>query len=264
MGPRQNCHAAAADAGVITVLLLCIFSACAQGHIVTTLAGSGSNTSVDGTGTGASFWDPVYLAVDASGNVIVSNDNFIRKVSPGGVVSTLAGSGLYAFTDGTGAGASFRAPNGVAFDASGNVIVADTSNHRIRKVTPGGVVSTFAGSGSGAFADGPGTSASFSGPYGIAIDAGGSLFVSDNANHRIRFVTPGGMVSTLAGSGVGTFADGTGTNAAFRNPRGVAIDPDGNLIVADTLNNRIRKVTVGGLVSTLAGPATFTYPSGVS
>jgi sugar lactone lactonase YvrE len=225
------------------------------GGVVTTLAGSGSPAFADGTGTRASFFNSYGMAVDVSGNLVVADNGNarIRKMTPGGVVSTLAGSGSIAFADGTGAGASFAGPCGVALDAVGNAFVGDTNNHRIRKVTPGGVVSTLAGSGSVAFADGTGAGASFYSPMHVAIDISGNVIVADMGNHRIRKVTPGGVVSTLAGSGTGSFFDGAGIDASFNNPRGVAIDLNGNILVADWDNSRIRRILPGGAVSTLAG-----------
>jgi len=173
-----------------------------------------------------------------------------------GVVTTLAGSGSQTFADGTGAAASFYSPQGVALLSNGNIVVADSGNNRIRIVTPAGVVTTLAGSGSPAYADGTGAAASFSGPNGVAvIPSSGMIVVSDTNNHRIRLVTyPGGVVTTLAGSGTPAFADGAGAAASFKQPRGVAVDPTtGNIVVADLNNNRIRLVTPAGMVTTLAG-----------
>ncbi len=207
---------------------------------VTTLAGSTAGF-LDATGASARFSNPQGMAVDASSNVIVAdaNNNRIRKVTPGGVVATLAGSTL-GFLDATGASAQFFNPFGVAVDASGNVIVADNGNQRIRKITPGGVVTTLAGSTRGS-SDATGASAQFSNPVGVAVDASGNVIVADYSNNRIRKVTPGGVVTTLAGSTQGFF-DATGTSALFLYPSGVAVDASGNVIVADTYNNRIRKV----------------------
>jgi prepilin-type processing-associated H-X9-DG protein len=209
--------------------------------VVSTLAGSGNYAFADGSGTSASFRNPQGVALDGAGNVFVADfsNNRIRKVSPSGVVSTLAGSasGNWGFADGSGTSASFNYPTGVALDGAGNVYVADFSNNRIRKVSPSGVVSTLTGSGNYAFADGSGTSASFNYPFGVALDGAGNVYVADQYTHRIRKISPLGVVSTLAGSGNGEFADGTGASASFWYPTGVALDGAGNVFVADFSNN---------------------------
>ena len=188
-----------------------------SGATVSTLAGS-TGGYLDATGTAAKFSNPYGTAVDASGNVDVAdyNNNRIRKVTRLGVVTTLAGS-TGGYLDGTGTGAKFYNPAGVAVDASGNVYVADMSNHRIRKVTAGGVVTTLAGSGAAAFGDGTGTAAKFSYPTGVAVDASGNVYVADMSNQRIRKVTALGVVTTFAGSSYG-YLDGTGTEAQFKGP----------------------------------------------
>ena len=177
---------------------------------------------------------------------------------PSGVVSTLAGS-TQGNTDGTGTSAQFDYPTGVAVDGAGNVYVADYDNHRIRKITASGVVSTLAGSTQGN-TDGTGTSAKFAYPRGVAVDGAGNVYVADQYNDRIRKITASGVVSTLAGSSSG-YADGTGTSAKFYNPTGVAVDGAGNVYVADYYNHRIRKITASGVVSTLAG-STYGYTDG--
>jgi sugar lactone lactonase YvrE len=183
--------------------------------------------------------------VDGSGNVYVADteNNRIRKITASGVVTTLAGSGNYTFADGNGTAASFRFPQGVAVDGSGNVYVADTENRRIRKITPSGSVTTLAGSGDSRDVDGEGTAASFWGPQGVAVDGSGNVFVSVPIN--VRKITPSGKVTTLAGSFDDSgFKDGPGTTALFNEPMGLAVDGSGNVYVADTYNHRIRKITI--------------------
>ena len=167
-------------------------------------------------------------------------------------VTTLAGS-TAGSADGTGGAAQFYGPFGVAVDSSGTVYSADYRNNRIRKITPAGVVTTLAGSGTAGSADGTGGSAQFYGPFGVAVDSSGTVYVGDRSNHRIRKITPAGVVTTLAGSGVAGFADGTGAGAQFNSPSGMAVDSSGTVYVADFGNSRIRKITPAGVVTTLAG-----------
>lgn len=228
--------------------------------VVTTIAGTaGSRGSVDGTGSAARFNYPRGIAVDLSGNIYVgdSNNNTIRKITPEGIVTTLAGPANIFAADGTGAAARFNNPSGVAVDSSKVTYVADSNNSTIRKVTPAGVVTTFAGlaenTGS---ANGTGSAARFNAPQGVAVDGSGNILVADTYNHTIRMITPAGAVTTLAGSpGVSGTADGTGSAARFNLPSGVAAGGNGNVYVADTWNHTIRMITSGGAVTTLAGTA---------
>jgi sugar lactone lactonase YvrE len=230
------------------------------GGVVSTLAGlAGLFGSADGTGAAARFYYPGGLAVDSAGIVYVADtyNHTIRKITPAGVVTTLAGSaGSIGSTDGTGNAARFAFPSGVAVDSAGYVYVGDTSNYTIRKITPAGVVSTLAGlagslSGS---ADGTGSAARFNFPDSVTVDSAGNVYVADSHNHTIRKITPAGVVSTLAGLPNSTgSADGMGSTARFNQPYGVAVDSAGNLYVADTNNDTIRKITSAGTVSTLAG-----------
>jgi sugar lactone lactonase YvrE len=226
--------------------------------VVSTLAGlTDVAGSQDGAGSNARFNQPDGLAVDGSGNVYVTDTGnaTIRKITPDGVVSTLAGSATRGNQDGVGSAASFRAPGGIAVDSAGTVYVADTFNATIRKITSSGSVSTLAGTaGSRGDADGTGSAAQFNNPSGVAVDAAGNLYVADTYNETIRKVTPTGIVTTLAGSaGISGGNDGTGIYALFNQPDGVAVDASGNICVADTGNAIIRKITPGGVVITVAG-----------
>lgn len=236
-----------------------------SGGLVSTLAGIFLAGSGDGIGTIARFNEPTAVTVDVLGNVYVADtyNHKIRKITSGGMVSTLAGSGVTGFSDGIGTAASFNHPHGIAVDNLGNVFVADLYNNKIRKITSGGVVSTFAGSGLEGSVSGMGTAASFRAPYGVAIDALGNIYIGDAFNNRIRKITAEGVVSTLAGDGSPSFADGLGTAAKFDYPTGVAVDDTGNLYVADELNNKIRVITSDGVVSTLAGSGVPTFADGI-
>jgi sugar lactone lactonase YvrE len=206
-------------------------------------------------GVAANFKYPAGIVMDGSGTIFVADafNNKIRKITPSGAVSTLAGSGEEGFADGTGARAIFNGPAGLAIDKNGNLYTAEFRGHRIRKITPEGVVTTMAGSGKPGFADGTGAEASFNTPQGVAVDASGNVYVSESGNHRIRRITPSGLVSTLAGSGKPGCADGTGAEACFKSPTGIALDAVGNVYVSDTGNHQIRKITPSGVVTTLAG-----------
>ena len=229
--------------------------------VVSTLAGvSGSHGSANGIGGNARFWAPFGIAVDRSGNVYMADtgNNTIRKITPGGVVSTLAGmAGHPGSKDGIGANARFRNPWGVAVDDAGNVFVADMSNDTIRKITPTGVVSTLAGqAGISGSLNGVGASAQFNNPFALVVDSADNIYVADSANDTIRKITPSGAVSTLAGlPGNAGSTDGNGNDARFWNPQGLAVGDSGNIYVADTGNNTIRKITPMGVVTTLAGLA---------
>jgi sugar lactone lactonase YvrE len=227
--------------------------------IVSTLAGvSGSHGSQDGAGAKARFWAPFGIAVDGAGTVYVADtgNNTIRKIDTNGIVSTLAGlAGHPGSTNGVGANARFRNPWGVAVDRAGNVFVADMSNDTIRKIKTNNVVVTVAGqAGVIGDVDGFGADAQFNSPFAVAVDDAGNLYVADNANDTIRKITPSRVVSTLAGlPGNAGSTDSNGNNARFWNPQGLVVDGAGNIYIADTGNNTIRKITPMGEVTTLAG-----------
>lgn len=229
----------------------------------------------------ARFNYPQGIAVDSSGNVYVadSSSSTIRKITPAGVVSTLAGvQGSSGYVDGTGANAEFDNPTGIAADSSGNVYVADTGNNVIRKISSAGMVSTLAGSSAGTSgsADGTGSAASFNSPRGVTVDSSGNVYVADTLNSTIRKISSTGLVSTVAGTaGSPGSTNGTSTSARFNVPASIAVDSGGNLYVADTNNNAIRKISPVGQVTTLAGgtsgsadgagsAASFNGPSGVA
>lgn len=226
-------------------------------------AGNGSGTtagSSDGTGSNVRFNQPTGITVDAGGNLFVSDtgNNTIRKITSAGAATTIAGSvGSTGSSDGTAQNARFNQPGGIAVDGAGNLYVADTQNHTIRKVSSSGVVSTLAGSaGQSGQNDGTADNARFNQPWGLVLDPAGNLYVADTGNDTVRKVSPSGVVTTLAGSaGIVGSQDGNGSNAQFNLPQGIAIDSAANLYIADTGNNTIRKLTTAGVVTTLAGSA---------
>ncbi|HEX5890783.1 MAG TPA: NHL repeat-containing protein [Pyrinomonadaceae bacterium] len=221
---------------------------------VTTHAGDGTPLPRDNQQpTQAGFSDPFGIAIADDGTIYVADageSNRIRKITGEGIVTTFAGSNE-GFADGTGAAAAFNTPSALAIDTNGNLYVADTGNNRIRKVTPQGDVSTIAGDGTAGYVDGPAAQARFNGPIGIAVAANGNVFVADSYNDRIRMISPDGQVSTVAGAGTPGYADGDRNNSLFDTPCGVIATADGSLIVADTGNDRLRKIAPDGNVSTL-------------
>jgi serine/threonine-protein kinase len=242
-----------ATAAVSDVAVVCTVP---KAHIAT-LAGSGAFGSANGSGAAASFRHPQDMAADVSGNIYVADkgNHMIRKITPAGEVTTLAGSGAAGSTNGIGAAASFNNPQGVAVDISGNVYVADTLNRSIRKITPAGEVTTLADSGTVGWPN-PYSSltAIKSHVDSVAVDTSGNVYATDEGAHLILKITPAGGVTTLAGSmSVSGSANGTGVAALFDHPEGVAVDANGNVYVADRNNNLIRKITPAGEVTTLAG-----------
>lgn len=235
------------------------------------LAGqTGGPGSIDGVGNQARFNGVSAIAFDAAGNAYVADtaNNTIRKITPAGAVSTLAGrAGLTGSLDGVGAAARFSGPTGLTLDAAGAIYVADTGNHTIRKLAQDGRVTTLAGvAGISGSDDGAGLAARFNSPAGIASDASGALYVADTNNLLIRKIDAAGNVSTIAGlAGVAGTVDGPGGMARFNGPHGIAVDASGNIYVADTwhfpqshtdsVNSTIRKISPTGQVTTLAGLA---------
>ncbi|MGB4446551.1 MAG: T9SS type A sorting domain-containing protein [Cloacibacterium sp.] len=212
--------------------------------------------NTDGFGTWARFNSPTGIAIDSNNNLYVADtgNHIIRKITPAGNVTTIAGSGVAGNTDGTGTSAKFSAPRGIAIDNNDNLYVTDYNNHRIRKITPTGNVTTFAGSTNGQI-DGQGTAAKFSYPSGITIDGNGNLYVTDI--NTIKVISPTGYVSTLSGNYAYDYIDGVGTSARFNMPLAIFADSNGDLLISDSNNNRIRKLTLSSsVVSTFAGNGT--------
>ncbi|HZT55028.1 MAG TPA: NHL repeat-containing protein, partial [Burkholderiaceae bacterium] len=224
------------------------------GARIALVSGDGIDGLRDGPAAQARWSDPWGVAIDTHGTVYVADagaNNRIRRIATDGTVSTLAG-GHEGFADGIGAAAAFNTPSGLALDKAGNLYVADTGNHAIRKITPQGTVTTLAGTGTADWRDGPAAQAQFDGPIGVAVDEAGNVYVADTYNDRIRVIGTDGIVATLAGGNAPGYGDGLGAEASFDTPCAVAIDKSGTLWVADTGNGAIRRVARDGKVDTFA------------
>jgi sugar lactone lactonase YvrE len=245
---------------------------------VSTYAGTGAFGSNDGPATTATFTYPDGAVFDSQNNLFISDqsNHKIRKIDPDGTVTTIAGTGSIGAADGIGTAASFYYPAGMAVDAFDNVYVADYGNNKIRKITPEGIVSTFAGTGAAGAVDGIADEAEFNGVTGVAVDNFGNVYAADYYNNKIRKIDPLGNVTTLAGSGAMGAEDGLGSSASFYYPAIVSVDATNALYVTDEENHKIRKISPIGEVSTYAGDGTlgsnegiataaqFNYPTGVT
>ncbi|MGZ3777104.1 MAG: SMP-30/gluconolactonase/LRE family protein [Mucilaginibacter sp.] len=242
---------------------------------VTTFAGTGASGYADGAKESAEFSNPTGMVVDAQGNIYISDsfNNRIRKIATDGTVSTLAGNGIAGYVDSKDGEPEFYGPQGLAIDGAGNIYVADFGNNVIRKITPSGTVSTYAGNGVAAFVDGAALKvAAFNGPAGLAFDTHGNLFVADQNNNMIRKISAAGGVSLIAGTPRAghvnlTVDSAAGAWGAFNKPVALAVDPSGNLYVADKNNSAIRQITPAGVITTIAGgpkqQALIGYPAGI-
>jgi hypothetical protein len=234
--------------------------------VVSTLAGTGAPSYVDNTNPLlAAFSLPRGMALDSVGNLYIAevgNGSIRRRDAATGAVTTLAGIGTPGYQDGPGVVAQFSSPANIVRDVRGSFYVSDANNYRIRKVSPDGTVSTIAGSGIRGYQDGPAATARFFDVRGMVFDGAGNLLIADRAGHRIRMLTPGGVVSTVAGTGTAGYLDGLVTQARFNGPQGLAVDGAGNIYVADTQNYRIRRIAPNGQVSTVAGSSAFGFADG--
>jgi sugar lactone lactonase YvrE len=202
--------------------------------------------------------------MDSAGNIYVADQYYslIRKITPSGYVTTIAGWG-YGYTNANGTNARFAGPWDVAVDAAGNVYVADTYNNVIRKIDTSYNVTTLAGTSTAGYADGPAASAQFNYPAGVTVAPDGTIYVADQDNNRIRKISTSGVVSTFAGSGAKSTVDGIGTAASFASPHSISIDAAGNMYVGDEYSHKVRKIAPDGTVGTLAG-TTEGYQDGLS
>jgi sugar lactone lactonase YvrE len=241
--------------------------------VITTVAGTGSPgfSGDGGPATNAQLASPSGVAVDAAGNLYIADNgnSRVRRVSVSGVITTVAGTGMYGFSGdgGPATNAQLKSPFGVAVDSVGNLYIADPYNHRVRKVSVSGVITTVAGTGpSGFWGDGEAaTDAQLSFPSGVAVDGAGNLYIADTGNSRVRVVSLG-TISTKAGTGVEGFSGdgGPAVDAQLFQPLGVAVDAAGNLYVVDLLANRVRKVSVSGVITTVAGSGSTGIVGGFS
>ena len=246
------------------VLVAAVCQAQAPGtYIITTVAGTGvaGFGGDSGPGTAAQVNNPFFIALDGSGNLFIADqfNHRIRKLATDGTITTVAGTGTGSYTgDGAAAiSAAMRDPCGIVVDSSGTIYFSDTFNSAVRKITAGGIISTYAGTGTaGSTVDGLAATLSLlDHPIGLALDSTGRLYIADTNNSKIRMVAADGTISTVAGTGVaGTVGDGgPAINALLNRPQGIAFDAAGNLYIADTANHLIRKVTTDGTITTVAG-----------
>ncbi len=236
--------------------------------IITTFAGNGSAgySGDGGAATAAALNGPSGVKVDASGNVYIAdyNNSVIRKVNTSGVITTIAGTGTSGYSGDGGAATAARlyAPQAIAIDAAGNLFIADEANNLIRKISTSGIITTVAGGGSSGLGDGgAATDATLYRPGGVAFDASGNLYISDAQNNRIRIVNTSGVINTFAGNGTAGFSGdgGAATAAKLNTPARITFDLSGNLYVADYINNRVRKISTSGIITTICGTGSAAY-----
>jgi sugar lactone lactonase YvrE len=256
------CVALAAGAG--TTALVRAHRAPADGPTIQTIAGTGAQaSSPDGASALSTSLDhPVAVALEPSGTILLIDGNRIRRVTAQGTVVTVAGTGDsgYAGDGGPATSARLDSPKALAVRSDGSIFIADTLNSRIRRVDRQGIITTVAGTGEPGFSgdDGPATDARLNGPAGVAVGFGGRLLIADTGSNRIRQLSPAGIITTVAGTGdLGYLGDGgPATSAEFDSPQGIVVDAEDDLFIADTRNDRIRRVDVDGIITTVAGNGT--------
>lgn len=233
--------------------------------MVSVLSGSGHRGLLDGPKSFARHQWPTGVVFDDKGSWFMTDfaNHAVRKLDPFGIVTTLAGGGEPGFEDGEGRSARFNGPAGVVLDPDGNLLVADTGNFRIRKVTPQGTVSTLAGSGRRGNQEGPALEGEFVYPSGIAVDRDGSVYVADREANRIKRITPEGVLMIIAGTGEPGLEGGTGLLSKFHHPNNIAIDDVGNIYVADLGSHTIRRIDRNYFVTTVAGSGSPGYRDGL-
>ncbi len=241
---------------------------------ITTIAGTGQYgfAGDNQDARGAQFSNPRDIAFDRNGTILVmdTNNQRLRRFTPGGAISTIAGSGVFGSYGETlpAIQAQFASPWGVAADASGNIYIADTSNSRIRKIATDGTITTVAGTNESGFSGdgGPGVFARLDHPTAVAVDSAGNLYIADTMNHRIRKMDTRGVITTIAGGTASGFSgdNGPATAARLNMPESIAIDNAENLYIADTGNNRIRKISPQGIITTVAGSDTAGVTNGAA
>jgi sugar lactone lactonase YvrE len=245
-----------------SLLSLAIASAFGQTYTINTIAGGGLPVNL--AATSVSLGEAPGVAIDPAGNVLVSLTNYnmvVRIDAATGNLTPIAGNGIAGYGGDYGAAdsAQLNGPQGIAVDSSGNLYIADAVNNVIRKVS-NGTITTFAGGGTlvypnGVGDGGPATGGYLSGPYGVAVDSAGNVYIADTFNNRVRKVSTGKIITTIAGTGyAGSSGDsGLAASAAVNNPQGVAVDSAGNIYIADTYNSRVRQISTGGIITTGGG-----------
>src|ERR1017187_406178 len=265
--PEIQCRASrrnGASSFGVRVLLVFMASAAAfaQQYVISTVAG-GVPPATPVPAVTASIGQPEGVVTDSNGNLYFTSIHCLFKLDASGVLTRAAGNAKlgYSGDNGPATGAQLSWPYGAAVDSAGYLYIADNGNNRIRKVSPSGTIITVAGDGSNGYSGdgGPATSAQLSGPAGVAVDGSGNLYIADSYNQRIRKVSPSGIISTLAGGGTNGYSGdgGPATSAEVGGPAGLAVDGAGNLYIADSYNQRVRKVSPSGIISTVVGDGTW-------